>query len=95
MSKRDIMGRVLTAIACIAIVSLLMMSAYTMGRETGRTETVQMVDDLASQYTFMIKDEDGWQLGASKGGDFFPDYTALVPASAPVEKAICRLNPPV
>lgn len=73
------MKKIRKILALIALVFVIVIAGdiiYSAGRETGRTETVQMVNELASNYTFSIKDNDGWQLGSSRGGEFFPDYTA-------------------
>lgn len=71
LTKREI----LAAIFMVAIVIILMWSSYKAGREKGREETIELVNSEADRFTFSIWDEDGWQLGASRGGEFYPDYS--------------------
>lgn len=75
MSKRKrieitILLVVIITTACLLILSL----TYQAGRDKGRSETVTMIQELADNYEFRMKDNDGWMLGSAKGGEFFPNY---------------------
>lgn len=76
MSKRKRIGvtillAVIITTACLLILSL----TYQAGRDKGRSETVELIDQLASEYRFTrIEDEEGWVLGSGGGGNFFPNY---------------------
>ena len=58
-----------------------MLSCYKAGKQKGRDEAVSLINDKAAEYTFYIKDNDGWQLGAGGGGEFFPDFTGVLESS--------------
>ena len=90
MSKKEKIWAIVVSAFCVAITLILMFSMYNAGRNKGREETVQMVNELASNYTFSIKDNDGWQLGSSKGGDFFPTYDASLGHSYDWDD--CKIN---
>ena len=75
MSKRKrieitILLVVIITTACLLILSL----TYQAGRDKGRSETVTMIQELADNYEFRMRDNDGWMLGSAKGGEFFPNY---------------------
>lgn len=75
MSKRKRIGitillAVIITTACLLILSL----TYQAGRDKGRSETVTMIQELADNYEFRMRDNDGWMLGSAKGGEFFPNY---------------------
>jgi len=75
MSKRKRIGitillAVIITTACLLILSL----TYQAGRDKGRSETVAMIQELADNYEFRMRDNDGWMLGSAKGGEFFPNY---------------------
>lgn len=76
MSKRK---RILVNVMAVVIVltaSLLILSlTYRAGRDKGRSETVEAINSFLNEYNFIrVEDEDGWRLGSSKGGHFFPNY---------------------
>lgn len=70
--KELIVKRILLAIVAIAISSILLMFSYELGRDTGRNETVEMIDAIASQYDFTVR-QDGWILGMGTNGSFYPN----------------------
>lgn len=80
LTKRQLWAGLVTAF-CVVITIILMVSCYKAGREKGREEAVTLINDKAAEYTFYIKDEDGWQLGSGGGGQFFPDYKGVLMSS--------------
>lgn len=62
ISKNQIWALLVT-VFCVAITLILMVSAYNVGRQTGREETIQMIDEDLSVYTFTIEDKGGWRCG--------------------------------
>lgn len=76
MTKKQ---KIWISIACatMATIAILMIFGFTykIGRDKGRSETVEMIDSFLGEYNFVIvEDEEGWRLGSSKGGHFFPNY---------------------
>ena len=69
--KETIIKRVLLSIVIIAVSSILLIFSYTIGRDKGRDETVKMIDDIAQEYEFLIKQGD-WQLATGTNGNFYP-----------------------
>lgn len=70
-SKENIVKRILILMATIACVSILLIFSYTLGRDKGRDETVKMIDTIAQEYEFLIKQGD-WQLATGTNGNFYP-----------------------
>lgn len=77
MTKKKKILLNVTLVVIVLVASLLILDmTYQAGRDKGRSETVELIDQLASEYRFKrIEDEDGWVLGAGGGGKFYPDYT--------------------
>lgn len=69
--KETIIKRILLSIVIIAVSSILLIFSYTLGRDKGRDETVKMIDDIAQEYEFLIKQGD-WQLATGTNGNFYP-----------------------
>ena len=70
-SKRQLWALLVT-VFCVAITLILMVSAYNAGIEKGRNETVDMINEDLSDYTFTIRDNDGWVCGLLSHGTKFP-----------------------
>jgi len=76
--KKIAMNALLLVIALVAGLLILNLT-YQSGRDKGRSETIEMVNAFLSEYNFVrIEDEDGWRLGSSKGGHFFPNYDGSI-----------------
>ena len=76
MSKRKrILVNVMLVVIMLTASLLILNLTYQSGRDRGRSETIEMVNTFLSEYNFItIEDEEGWRLGSSKGGHFFPNY---------------------
>ena len=75
MTKRKrIWMNVLLVVIVITASLLILNMTYQAGRDKGRSETVTMIQELADNYEFRMRDNDGWMLGSAKGGEFFPNY---------------------
>ena len=91
-NKKRLLIEVLSMVFILAITIILMMSYYKAGREKGREETVQMLNELADEYVFYIKDEDGWQLGAGKGTTPYENWSAFIDHSYDADDGKIRLS---
>lgn len=78
--KKDIGKKVLLSILVIAVSVVLLLFSYEAGRDKGRDETVKMIDDLASGYDFVIR-QDGWTLGMGTDGAFYPGSSDSITAN--------------
>ena len=72
------LNKIAMVAAGLVIVIVMMVTSFSIGRKKGRDETVQMISNLAEKYEFYIKDEDGWTLGAAKGGLSFDDFKTSI-----------------
>lgn len=75
MSKKQLVGfKIMVTVVAVVAFLLILNLSYNAGRDKGRGETVDLIQQLADEYEFTIRNEDGWILGSSKGGEFFPNY---------------------
>lgn len=60
---------------CIITLIVLIMPivAYNHGLDEGREETIQILNNIADDYEFSIRDKEGWVLGAGTNGNFYKD----------------------
>lgn len=54
-----------------AICLFMPIVAYNYGLDKGREETIEILNTIADDYEFTIRDNDGWVLGCGTNGDFY------------------------
>ncbi len=78
MSKKKRIGiTVLLAVIIMTAVLLILEFTYQLGRDKGRSETVEIVQAIADEYTFkriVYSEDESWTLGSAGGGQFFQNY---------------------
>lgn len=71
MTKRQkIVVSVMVTFCMVVSIVVFMMGVYSVGRDKGREETIQMIkDDLTDRYTFgeVIDSYTGWEMGSFGG----------------------------
>ena len=73
--KKKVFVNIMLVVIMLTASLLILSLTYQAGRDKGRGETVEMIDNFLSNWNFVrVEDEDGWVLGSSKGGEFFPNY---------------------
>ena len=92
-NKKRIFIEALSMVFILAITLILMQSYYRAGREKGREETVQMINEMADEYIFYIKDNTGyWQLGSGGGTTAFDDWNSFINHSYDADDGKIRLS---
>lgn len=78
MSKKKRIGiTVLLAVIIMTAVLLILEFTYQLGRDKGRSETVEIIQTIADEYSFkriVDSETETWTLGSAGGGQFFPNY---------------------
>ena len=74
MKKR--IGYIVLSIVTVASLCFIMYVMYKVGQYDGREETINMINELADEYTFkhITCDDDGWNLAGGKGGIPYSDW---------------------
>ena len=78
MSKKKRIGiTVLLAVIIMTAVLLILEFTYQLGRDKVRSETVEIIQTIADEYSFkriVDSETETWTLGSAGGGQFFPNY---------------------
>lgn len=75
--KKKILVNCLLSVIIMTAVLLILEFTYQLGRDKGRSETVEIIQTLADEYTFkriVDSETESWTLGSGSGGQFFPNY---------------------
>lgn len=75
--KKKILVNCLLAVIIMVAVLLILEFTYQLGRDKGRSETVEIIQTIADEYSFKYivdSETETWALGSAGGGQFFPNY---------------------
>lgn len=75
--KKKILVNCLLTVIIVTAVLLILEFTYQLGRDKGRSETVEIIQTIADEYSFKYivdSETESWALGSGSGGQFFPNY---------------------